>query len=100
VYVPELEKTWLRFVDGCPVSSITPQFLGYCCERLEARSKEALLLIWDNASSGIRAESSEAGSPPITGKPRTEVVEYESCLACCPPRARGSTPSSPSGFSR
>jgi hypothetical protein len=66
------------------------QFLGYCCERLEARGKEALLLIWDNASSGIRAQSSEAGSQPITGKPTTEeVVEYESCLACCPPRARG-----------
>jgi transposase len=50
LYVPELEKTWLRFVDGRPVSSITTQFLGYCCERLEARGKEALLLIWDNAS--------------------------------------------------
>jgi hypothetical protein len=50
VYLPELEKTWLRFVDGRPVSSITTQFPGYCCERLEARGKEALLLIWDNAS--------------------------------------------------
>jgi hypothetical protein len=48
------------------------QLLGYCCERLEARGKEALLLIWDNASSGIRAQSSEAGSQPITGKPTTE----------------------------
>jgi hypothetical protein len=51
LYVPELEKTWLRFVDERPVSSITTQLLGYCCERLEARGKEALLLIWDNASS-------------------------------------------------
>jgi hypothetical protein len=50
LYVPELEKTWLRFVDGRPVSSITTQLLGYCCERLEVRGKEALLLIWDNAS--------------------------------------------------
>jgi hypothetical protein len=48
--VPELEKTWLRFVDGRPVSSITTQFLEYCCERLEARGKEAPLLVWDNAS--------------------------------------------------
>ena len=50
LYLPELEKTWLRFVDGRPVSFITTQFLGYCCERLEARGKEALLLVWDNAS--------------------------------------------------
>ena len=98
LYVPELEKTWLRFVDGRPVSSITTQFLGYCCERLEARGKEALLLISGTTQAGIRAERSEAGSPPITAKLRTEVVEYESYLASCPPRARGSTPSSRSGF--
>jgi transposase len=50
LYLPELEETWLRFVDGRPVSAITTRFLGWCCQRLEARGKEALLLIWDNAS--------------------------------------------------
>lgn len=50
LYVPELRETWLRFVDGRPVSSITTQFLGWCSQKLEARGKEALLLIWDNAS--------------------------------------------------
>jgi hypothetical protein len=50
LYLPELKETWLRFVDGRPVSSITTQFLSWCCHRLKQRSKEALLLIWDNAS--------------------------------------------------
>ncbi len=50
MYLPEMEQTWLRFVDGRPVSSITTQFLGWCCEKLAAAGKEALLLIWDNAS--------------------------------------------------
>ena len=50
LYVPELSRTWLRFVDGRPVSAITTRFLSWCCHRLERRGKEALLLIWDNAS--------------------------------------------------
>jgi transposase len=50
MYLPEMGETWLRFVDGRPVSAITTQFLSWCCERLERRGKKALLLIWDNAS--------------------------------------------------
>jgi hypothetical protein len=50
LYLPELEQTWLRFVDGRPVSAITTQFLCWCCRRLRARGMRALLLIWDNAS--------------------------------------------------
>ncbi len=50
LYLPELQQTWLRFVDGRPVSSITTQFLQWSCHRLQQRGKEALLLIWDNAS--------------------------------------------------
>ena len=50
LYLPELKETWLRFVDGRPVSTITTQFLGWCCEKLRRRGKEALLLVWDNAS--------------------------------------------------
>jgi hypothetical protein len=45
------ERTWLRFVDGRPVSSITTQFLSWSCQKLAAMGKKALLLIWDNASS-------------------------------------------------
>lgn len=44
------QRVWLRFVEGRPASSITTQFLGWCCDKLAAEGKKALLLIWDNAS--------------------------------------------------
>jgi len=44
------ERMLLRFVDGRPVSAMTMQFLDWCCERLTAEGKTALLLVWDNAS--------------------------------------------------
>jgi hypothetical protein len=50
LYVPELEKMWLRFVDGRPVSSVTTQFLRWCCQKLEVAGKRVWVLIWDNAS--------------------------------------------------
>ena len=50
LYLPELEQTWLRFVDGRPVSAITTRFLEWSCRRLAAVGKKALLLVWDNAS--------------------------------------------------
>lgn len=51
LYLPELEgRTWLRFVDGRPVSGITTRFLSWSCEKLEAVGKKVLVLIWDNAS--------------------------------------------------
>jgi len=56
LYLPRLEDMWIRFVDGRPVSSITTQFLGWCCEELEAAGKKVLLLIWDNASWHISKE--------------------------------------------
>jgi transposase len=43
------EEAWLRFVDGRPVSGMTTQYLAWCCAKLQAAGKEALLLIWDNA---------------------------------------------------
>ncbi len=56
LYLPGLEQTWLRFVDGRPVGSITTQFLSWCAEKLEAEGKKVLLLIWDNASWHISKE--------------------------------------------
>jgi len=44
------QRVWLRFVEGRPVSPITTRFLGWCCDKLAAAGKRALLLIWDNAS--------------------------------------------------
>jgi hypothetical protein len=56
LYVPKLQKTWLRFVDGRPVSGITTRFLYWCSEKLEALGKEVWVLIWDNASWHISGE--------------------------------------------
>jgi hypothetical protein len=44
------EQLWLRFVDGRPLSVVTIPFLDWCCGKLAAQGKVALLLVWDNAS--------------------------------------------------
>ena len=44
------EALWLRFVEGRPISGVTTQYLAWCCERVAAAGKAALLLVWDNAS--------------------------------------------------
>ena len=56
LYLPEIGDTWLRFVDGRPISSITTQFLGWCLQKLEEAGKKVLLLIWDNASWHVSKE--------------------------------------------
>ena len=50
LYLPELKETWLRFVDGRPVSGITTRFLSWCSRKLAAAGKRVLVLVWDNAS--------------------------------------------------
>jgi transposase len=44
------EQLWRRFATGQPVSGLTTQFLTWCCDRLAALEKRALLLVWDHAS--------------------------------------------------
>ena len=56
LYLPELRESWLRFVDGRPVSGITTRFLQWCSQKLEALGKKVLVLIWDNASWHISRE--------------------------------------------
>jgi hypothetical protein len=56
LYLPEIDETWVRFVNGRPVSSITTQFLEWSLEKLEEIEKKVLLLIWDNASWHISRE--------------------------------------------
>jgi DDE superfamily endonuclease len=81
LYVPELGDTWLRFVDGRPVSSITTQFLSWCCEKLEAADKKVLLLIWDNASWHISREVRRwLGKHNRRVKKSGEGVRIVSCL--------------------
>lgn len=50
------EQIWLRFVDGRPLSGVTTAFLDWCCAKLAAVGKTALLLVWDNASWHISRE--------------------------------------------
>jgi transposase len=44
------EKIWLRFVQGNPNSSLSEQFLAWCCGKLQAAGKKVLVLFWDHAS--------------------------------------------------
>jgi hypothetical protein len=46
----DTEKLWLRFVQGRPVSALPCGFRGWVSEPLEQEGKNALLLVWDNAS--------------------------------------------------
>jgi len=49
--VPELGRsTWLRFVDGRPVTATTAQLLSWSCQELEESGKKAWLLVCDNVS--------------------------------------------------
>jgi hypothetical protein len=45
LYLPEIDQTWLRFVEGRPVSSLTTQCLQWSCEKFQAAGKKVLLPI-------------------------------------------------------
>jgi hypothetical protein len=81
LYLPEIDQTWIRFVDGRPVSSITTQFLSWCCEKLQAAGKKAVVLIWDNASWHISREVRRwLGKHNREVKESGEGVRIVSCL--------------------
>jgi hypothetical protein len=83
LYLPGIDgKTWLRFVDGRPVSSITTQFLRWSLEELEEiGKKKVLLLIWDNASWHISKEVRRwLGKHNRRVKESGEGVRIVSCL--------------------
>ncbi|MEA2595270.1 MAG: hypothetical protein QOF01_1739 [Thermomicrobiales bacterium] len=44
------EALWPRYVDGRPNSGVTTPFLAWCCAKLAAAGKTALVVVWDNAS--------------------------------------------------
>lgn len=82
LYLPQLEgQTWLRFVDGRPVSSITTQFLQWSREKLQALGKKVVVLIWDNASWHISKEVRRwLGKHNRRVKKSGEGVRIVSCL--------------------
>jgi hypothetical protein len=49
LWLPALDATWLRFVDGRPVSALTIDYLTWCAEQAAAQAMTTLVLIWDNA---------------------------------------------------
>ncbi len=53
LYPPEIDETWLRFVDGAGARERhnEPVFLEWCCERLEGIGKKVVVLIRDNNAS-------------------------------------------------
>src|ERR1700730_5915491 len=52
----DTDQLLLRFVDGRPVSHVTVAFLAWVCAELARDGKEALLMVWDNASWHISRE--------------------------------------------
>jgi DDE superfamily endonuclease len=82
LYAPELQRRWLRFVDGRPpVSEITTRFLEWCCQKLAAMGKKVLVLIWDNASWHISRESKRwAGEHNRQVKKSGQGVRIVTCL--------------------
>jgi hypothetical protein len=68
LFMPEFDQTWLRFVDGRPISGITTRFLEWCCEELAAVGKKVLVLVWDNAPWHVSKEVRAWGSTLTTGR--------------------------------
>jgi hypothetical protein len=43
LYMPQQERTWLRSVDGRPVSAIRTRFVEWCCEKLWVARRRCFL---------------------------------------------------------
>jgi transposase len=81
LFLPEFGRTWLRFVDGRPISGITTRFLEWCCQELEAAGKKVFVLIWDNASWHISREVRRwIGSHNRTLKKSGRGIRIVTCL--------------------
>jgi hypothetical protein len=82
LYLPALDRTWIRFVDGRPVSSITTRLdLEWSVRKLEAVGKKVLVLIWDNASWHVSKEVRRwLGSHNRRVKESGEGVRIVGCL--------------------
>jgi hypothetical protein len=67
-----VDRLWLRFVDGRPLSGLTCRFLAWGSTKLAAEGKTAWLLVWDNApwhvSKAVRQWVSEHNQQVKAGK--------------------------------
>jgi hypothetical protein len=50
VWFAQTEEMLLRFVEGRPVSAVTEEFLEWVSRERYRQGKQALFLVWDNAS--------------------------------------------------
>lgn len=50
LWLPLAKQMLLRFVEGRPLSSATTEFLEWVSSALQRMGKQALFLVWDNAS--------------------------------------------------
>jgi hypothetical protein len=67
LYLPGLDRRWLRFPDGRPVGGVKSRLLAWSRETLEALlGKKVPLLIWENAGWHTSKERSGAGSATAT----------------------------------
>jgi len=67
LYLPQLDQTWIRFVDERPVSSITTRFLQWGLEKLEAVGKKVCSLS-GTTRAGTSPGKSEDGSEDTIAK--------------------------------
>src|SRR5215217_7477937 len=88
LYLPALDRTWIRFVEGRQVSSITTRFLEWSVRKLEAVGKKVLVLIWTTLL-GTSPKRLGVGSVPTTAESKRAVMGRGSSVACFRSRARG-----------
>ena len=97
LWLPQTEQTWLRFVDGRPVSALTVRFLDWCAE--QAAPEEGLcrlVLFWDNANwhtSRLVREAVRTHNQQVQRRGQGVLLRPIRCRA----RVPGSTRSSRSG---
>lgn len=81
LYLPDLDgQTWIRFVDGRPVSGITTQFLGWCAEKLQvqvAGKKKVLCSSSGTTQAGTSPKRSGAGSASTTARSKRAAAKPE-----------------------
>lgn len=75
------EALRLRFGGGRPISGVTTQYLAWCCAKLAAAGKTALLLVWDNASWHV---SREVGGWIAAHNRRGKAGEAAVRIVACP----------------
>jgi hypothetical protein len=77
LYLPGLEETWLRFVDGRPVSSITTQFLSLGAPRSSKLLARKSCSSSGTTLAGTSARRSGAGSVSTTAGSKTAGAKTE-----------------------